>query len=114
MLTKNDTLKFQTSSESDYGSVRLRFANLDLSRNPVLQFIQSDKIVDSFALTKTEFYRKLYKPGDYDLRILYDADKNMTWTPGSFELKRQPEISIRIPRKLTIKQNWDNEVNVNL
>jgi hypothetical protein len=113
-LAKIDTLTFQTSSESEYGSIRLRFANLDLSRNPVLQFVQSDKIVDSVALTQTEFYRKLYKPADYDLRILYDADKNMTWTPGNFELKRQPEITIRIPRKLTIKPNWDNEVNVNL
>ncbi|HEX5151714.1 MAG TPA: Ig-like domain-containing protein [Parafilimonas sp.] len=113
-LAKNDTLSFQTSSESEYGSIRLRFGNLDLGRNPVLQFIQGDKIVDSAALTGAEFYRKLYKPGDYDLRILYDTDKNMTWTPGSYALKRQPEISIRIPRKLTIKPNWDNEVNINL
>jgi hypothetical protein len=59
----------------------LRFGNSDLGRNPVLQFIQSDKIVDSVALTGSEFYRKLYKSSDYDLRILYDTDKNMTWTP---------------------------------
>lgn len=115
MLAKNDTLNIHTNSESDYGSIRLRFlSNLDLSKNPVLQFIQSDKIVDSVALTGTEFYRRLYKPGDYDLRVLYDTDKNMTWTPGNFEMKKQPEIVIRIPRKLTIKQNWDNEVNINL
>jgi len=114
MLAKADTINFKTSSESEYGSIRLRFSNLDLSRNPVLQFLQSDKIVDSVSLTQTEFYRKLYKPGDYDMRILFDADKNMTWTPGSYDLKRQPEISVRIPRKLTIKQNWDNEVNVQL
>jgi hypothetical protein len=63
-------------------------------------------------LTKTEFFRQLYKPGDYNIRILYDADKNMTWTPGSFELKKQPEITIHIQRRITIKQNWDNEVNV--
>jgi hypothetical protein len=66
------------------------------------------------ALTSTEFYRRLYKPGEYDLRILYDADKNMTWTPGNFESKKQPEITIRIPQKITIRQNWDNEVNINL
>jgi hypothetical protein len=38
----------------------------------------------------------------------------MTWTPGDFELKKQPEIVIAIPRKVAIKQNWDNEVNVQL
>ena len=114
MLAKNDTLSITTSSESAYGSIRLNFANLDVSRNPVLQFIQNDKVIDSAELPQTLFYRKLYKPGEYELRILYDADKNMTWTPGNYELKKQPEIVIRIPRKITIKSNWDNEVNVNL
>ncbi len=113
-LAKNDTISFKTSAESEYGSIRLRFANLELEKNPVLQLLQNNMIVDSVALTSTEFYRRLYKPGEYNLRILYDTDKNMTWTPGNFEQKKQPEIAIRIPAKLTIKQNWDNEVNVNL
>jgi hypothetical protein len=113
-LAKNDTISFKTTSESEYGSIRLRFANLSLDKNPVLQLLQNNIIVDSVALTSTEFYRRLYKPGEYDLRILYDADKNMTWTPGNFESKKQPEITIRIPQKITIRQNWDNEVNINL
>ena len=113
-LAKNDTLSFKTSAESNYGSIRLRFTNLALDKNPVLQLLMNNIIVDSVALTTTEFYRRLYKPGDYNLRILYDDDKNMSWTPGNFDLKKQPEIVISIPRKLTIKQNWDNEINVNL
>jgi len=113
-LVKDDTLSFYTNSESMYGSIRLRFANLELNRNPVLQLLQNNIIVDSVPLTQTEFYRKLYKPGDYEMRILYDDNRNSTWDPGNFELKKQPEIVIRIPHKLTIKQNWDNEVNVNL
>ncbi len=114
MLAKIDTLNFQTSKESAYGSIRLRFVNLALNHNPVLQFLQNDKVIDSAALTGTEFYEKLYKPGDYQLRILYDEDKNMTWTPGNYDLKKQPEIAISIPRKITVKPNWDNEVNINL
>jgi hypothetical protein len=114
MLAKDDTINIKTNSESAYGSIRLRFSNLDLARNPVLQLIENDRIVDSVALTQTEFYRRLYKPGDYSLRILYDDDKNMSWTPGNFALKRQPEIAVRIPRRITIKKNWDNEININL
>lgn len=113
-IAKNDTLKFKTSSESSYGSIRLRFANLDLNKNPVLQFIQNNEVVDSFALTTPEFYRQLFKPGDYSIKILYDSDKNLTWTPGNYELKKQPEIVIDIPKKLNIKQNWDNEINIGL
>ena len=111
---KTDTIKFQTAAESEYGSIRLQFPTLDLSKNPVLQITQSDKIVDSIALTSLLFYRKLFQPGDYELRILYDEDKNLTWTPGNFALKKQPEIVVRIPRKLTVKKNWDNEGEVNL
>lgn len=110
-LAKNDTINFKTASESEYGSIRLRFTNLDLSKNPVLQLLQNDIVVDSAALTSREFYRRLFKPGDYSLRILYDADKNLTWTPGNFELKKQPEIVIFVLKKLTIKQNWDNELD---
>jgi len=113
-LEQNDTLGFRTKPESDYGSIRLRFSNLNMGNSPVLQLVQNDKVVDSTALTGTEFFRKLYKPGEYEMRILYDEDKNMTWTPGSYALKKQPEIVIYIPRKLSIKPNWDNEINVNL
>ncbi|MBS1745100.1 MAG: Ig-like domain-containing protein [Bacteroidetes bacterium] len=113
-LAKTDTIAINTRSESDYGSIRLRFANLELSNNPVLQLLQNDKVVDSVQLTGTEFYRRLFAPGDYELRVLYDLDKNMTWTPGNYDLKKQPEIVVRIPRKITIKENWDNEINVQL
>ena len=50
-LAKNDTISFTTKSESQYGSMRLHFNNLDLSKNPVLQFVQSDNIVKSIPLT---------------------------------------------------------------
>ncbi len=66
-LAKTDTIKFQTAAESEYGSIRLQFPTLDFSKNPVLQITQSNKILDSIALTSSLFYRKLYKPGDYEL-----------------------------------------------
>lgn len=112
-LPKDDTLSFTTAPEKEYGSIRLRFANLDLTKNPVLQLVQGGNIVDAIPVTG-EIYRKLYKPGEYEMRILYDANKNGVWDAGNYLQKRQPETSVSIPRKLTIKANWDNEVNVNL
>ncbi len=44
-LLKIDTIRFKTKAESDYGNLRLRFKNLDLSRHPVLLFIQGEKII---------------------------------------------------------------------
>ena len=114
-LIKADTLRFVTKKEADYGSIRIRFSNLDLSKNPVLQLVQSDKIIESVPLTQPEFLRKLYRPGAYDLRILYDTNKNGVWDTGKFSgTKRQPEVVYLIPKQIAIRANWDNEVSIPL
>lgn len=110
-LSKNDTIKFSTKRAADYGSVRLRFKNLDFSKNPVLQIVQNDKVTDSIPLTQKEWYRKLYEPGEYEIRILYDKNKNGTWDPGKFfGAHIQPEIVETLKVKLSIRANWDNEL----
>ncbi|GAC1437785.1 MAG: hypothetical protein NVSMB63_00170 [Sediminibacterium sp.] len=114
-LPKADTLHFYTKKESEYGSLRLNFTNLDLSRNPVLQFIQNGSIVESFVLTGPVLNKKLYKPGNYELRVLFDRNKNGIWDPGKFfGAKQQPEIVQLIPNQLNIRANWDNEVTIPL
>jgi uncharacterized protein (DUF2141 family) len=114
-LNKNDTLFFRTRKQGTYGLVRLRFINLDLSKNPVLQFVQNEEVKLSYVFTSREYYSKLFAPGEYDLRILYDENKNGKWDAGQFfGTRRQPEKVIPIPRRLTIKANWDNEVDITL
>ncbi|MGI8952728.1 MAG: Ig-like domain-containing protein [Chitinophagaceae bacterium] len=115
MLAKADTVKFSTKRESDYGSIRLRFPDLDLSKNPVLQLVKNNVVVDSAILTTNEWYKKLYTPGDYEIRILFDDNKNGTWDPGKFfGVHKQPEIVQSISTPLKIKANWDNEQDVYL
>jgi hypothetical protein len=113
-LSKNDTLSFTTKRAEDYGEVRVRFNNLDLSKNPVLQIVQNETIVESVPLTTREWKKSLFKPGEYDLRILYDTNKNGTWDPGNFSRKKQPELVQSIPKKLSVRANWENEVDITL
>jgi hypothetical protein len=113
-LPKNDTIKFTTKKESDYGSVRLHFNNIDLAKNPVLEMIQNDNIIKSIPLTSADWYTKLFEPGQYELRVLFDNNRNGIWDPGNFIKKIQPEIVQKIRHKLNIKPNWDNEVDINL
>ena len=114
-LVRNDTISFRTRKEKEYGLVRLRFPNLDLTRNPVLLFLQGDKIVRSYVFTNKEFYARIFQPGEYELRLVFDENKNGVWDTGEFfEGRRQPEKVLPISRKITVKANWDNEVDITL
>ena len=114
-LLRDDTLNFRTRRDKEYGLVRLRFPNLDVTKNPVLLFIQNDQVVHSHVFTNKEFYAKIFKPGEYELRLLFDVNKNGLWDTGEFFGKhQQPERVQPISRKITVKANWDNEVDITL
>lgn len=114
-LLKTDTLSFKTKKLTEYGSLQLKFRNLDLAKNPVLQFITNDFIYKSFPLTSNSFTQQIFLPGDYELRILLDDNKNGKWDPGQFFGKhKQPEIVRPIERKITVKAAWQNEVEIAL
>lgn len=112
-LFKTDTLSFITRKSSDYGSVKIIFTKLDLTKNPVLQIIQGSQVVKSVPVTVAGVFLPLFLPGEYDLRILVDENKNGQWDAGEFFGKhKQPEIVIPLNKKITVRANWDNELEI--
>ena len=111
-LSKTDTIHFKTRRESDYGNLVIRFTKLDFSQHPVLQFVQGDEIKQSVQLTSNEWSQKLFRPGEYEMRILFDTNNNGIWDAGNYSLRRQPERVIVIPQKLVIRPSWDNEKDI--
>jgi hypothetical protein len=113
-LAKNDTLRFTTKKESEYGNLIIRFNNIDLTKKPLLQFIQADEIKESYPLSSKEWNKKLFEPGEYELRILYDENGNGKWDAGSYQKKKQPEKVTAIPQKISVRNNFDNEKEISL
>jgi hypothetical protein len=113
-LVKNDTIRFNTKRLEDYGKLTLRFNDLDLKKNPVLQFLSNDVLKYSYPITSKEWSSAMFSPGEYGIRILYDTDKNGVWTPGNYTKKLQPETSVTLPQKLNVKADWENERDINL
>lgn len=114
-LFKTDTISFVSKKKTDYGTLKIRFRQLNLDKNPVLQLINSQGTVKSFPLTGTEFNQTLINPGDYEARILSDENKNGTWDPGQFfGTRRQPEKVTLIGRKITVKPKWTNEFDIDV
>lgn len=115
-IPKNDTLRFRVKTEKEYGSLKMSFRQLNPSKNPVIQLMLNEQIVYSSAILKNELYVKLFKPGSYQLQILYDDNANGLWDTGDYFSKprRQPEIVQFIDKEILIKQNWDNEFDITL
>ncbi len=115
-LLRADTIRFNTMKTSQYGKLSIRLRNLDLSRNPVLQFVQSGTVVSSYPLTGETFSQPLFLPGEYELRILFDTNKNGIWDPGQFFGKhKQPELVKPVPRKsVIVKENYENDFEISL
>lgn len=114
-LLKTDTLSFNTKKLADYGALKLKFRDLDMTKNPVLLFVLADNVVKTIPLTSPDFSEAIFVPGEYELRILYDKNKNGTWDPGQFFGKHlQPELVKPVERKITVKAAWENEFELNL
>ncbi len=114
-LLKTDTLSFKTKKLADYGSLELKFRNLDIAKHPVLYFVVNETILKSVPLSSASFSQPLFLPGEYELRILYDDNNNGIWDPGQFFGKhKQPELVKSIERKIAVKPAWQNEIEITL
>jgi len=114
-ILKKDTISFSSRAKSTYSELKLNFKNLDLAKNPVLQFVLNGTIILSAPLTSNLYTNDLFNPGDYDLRILFDENKNGIWDPGEFfGKKKQPELVMPIGRKISVKINFTNEFDISL
>lgn len=113
-LTKPDTIRFRTKENRNYGNLLIRFKKIDTTKHQVLQLLQSDKIVRSIPVNSATWNDRLFEPGEYEVRILYDENNNGKWDPGSYKDKRQPERAITLNKKLSVRADWDNEKDIEL
>ena len=115
-LLKRDTIEFTTKAKAEYGQVKLTFLDLDMAINPVLMLVQNNEVKYSLPLTSNTINIQLILPGEYEMQILHDRNKNGKWDAGEFFVeKRQPEmVSILNQRKLSVKPNWLTEFEITM
>lgn len=111
---KTDTIRFKTKSEREYGSLKLNLMGINLALHPVLQWVEAGAVVQTTVLTSNKVNIPLFKPGEYVLRILYDANQNGKWDTGNYWKKIQPERVQAIEQKFNIKAGWENEFDIEL
>lgn len=112
-LSKADTLRFKTKKEEDYGMLTLNFINLPPFKHPVIEFVSNNEVMLSAPLLSNQWTRKLFVPGEYELRILDDENNNGVWDPGNFEQRKQPEKVISIKDRISVRGGgWENDKDI--
>lgn len=112
---RNDTfeLNFSTTGLKLYGNLKI---TLDLPKSCpqyILQLMnENNKLIDErlISLAKSENYKHLL-PGKYKLKIIFDENKNGLWDTGNYLQKLQPEKVLYYEKELTIRANWDQEID---
>ena len=112
--SRTDTLAFRVKKESDYGSLDLKLSNLDTSLHPILLVYKDEKVELTQPLLLTRYKYRLFRPGEFEIRVLFDRNQNGKWDTGDYWKKLQPEKVITRKQKLSIRANWDNELEINL
>jgi hypothetical protein len=73
--------------------------------------VQNNEVIYSYPLTSDTWNAPLFNPGEYELRILYDDNKNGKWDMGNFAKKIQPEKVYSISQKLSLRENFEKDVD---
>ena len=83
----------------------------DFSGNIVVQILKENKVIiqENFKNT-TEFNLKNIQTGEYTIRAFQDKNENGYWDIGNFSQKKQAEKTYHFHDKITIRSNWDLEL----
>ncbi|HKR03056.1 MAG TPA: Ig-like domain-containing protein [Bacteroidia bacterium] len=110
---ENDTAKFsfRLKPVTEFGSVLLKIKTDEKSANYIVQLVNDkdqmirEKNITSSGVINFEFLI----PGTYQVKIIYDDNKNNRWDAGNYLKKIQPENVVYYKEKITVRANWDLE-----
>ena len=111
-----DTLSDLTdSSKTDSVLVEsITYGNLEIittKNSPcIFQLLQNEKVISQFDFSEKPYSLTEIVPGKYQLKFIEDPDQNGEWTTGSWKNKIPAEIVLNYPMEITIRSNWDLEL----
>tara|TARA_B110000444_G_scaffold108785_1_gene102696 strand:+ start:233 stop:1270 length:1038 start_codon:yes stop_codon:yes gene_type:complete len=99
-----DTL---TKAEITYGKLEV----ISSSITPcIFQLLQNKKVVKEFSFTNPPYILDKLIAGKYQLKYISDLNEDRKWTTGSWANKVQAEKAQNYPSEITIRSNWDLEL----
>ena len=114
----NDTLsyKLNTREIEEYGNLTLNLQNV--KRFPIIVELTNKKgdvvLTSEYSESKTKFEFLLLEPAVYNVRVIYDDNKNKRYDPGNYLEKRYAEEVFYYQEEIDLHANWDKIESVDL
>lgn len=108
--------QFQLDKADNYGELTLKITIPDTSKAYVVELLnEAKKVVRTDPVVKnTVLVYKNYLIGKYNVRVVYDANKNGKWDSGNVKLRTQPENIWLYPKDITLRSNWEAEEPIDI
>ena len=108
--SKADTLEFTTFSDEDYAGITVVLDSALYKPGAIIMVYDKETLVRKAKATLTPVSFNELKPKTYKLRLLYDENANGKWDSGELENRKQPEITLELPKSIRLKPNWEENV----
>ena len=105
----NDTLNYsaRTKLYSDYSNIRVTLRNMTFPAIVQLMNEKGDVKYEQFAKVDRLLDFRNLTPGNYYLRVVFDANGNQKWDSGNYLEQLQAERISYYPEIIDARANWD-------
>lgn len=111
----------QIMKPTDYGRLQVNLLGFDSLQNNryIFQLVRGkDEIVYTEIFDNQQDSSKVFKfeslaPAAYSAQIVFDNNKNNRWDTGDYLARQQPERVLN-SKPISVRADWDNELEVNL
>lgn len=113
---KKLTRRFEIDNLNNYGNLALNLTLTDTGKSYIIELMNEQKVV----LKKDEITKNTilkydgYRAGKYQVRIVYDSNKDGRLSTGNVRQKLQPEAAYIYPKDITLRPNWDYEEKIEI
>lgn len=82
---------------------------ISTNRSPpcVFQLLQDEKVIKESYFREKPYVINNILTGKYHLKYIADNNRDSLWNTGDWDLKIQPEEVVNYPSEITIRANWD-------
>lgn len=114
----NDSLEysFQVIKKEELSTLNVALVGRE-EKQYLIQLMDQEKVVYEQIITPEDPDTYIWKqivPKGYKLRVIVDENSNGVWDAGSFVQRIQPEKVIRFPDALSLRPDWETDLEIDL